>query len=193
MSHSNLSADNIVPFIADIFYRRGAESYLGEQVTMSQHMLQAAQLAEQNGSDDALIGAALLHDIGHYTNEFPEDALANGQDNFHETAGAAILAPFFPAEVVDCVRYHVAAKRYLCATDTAYYDGLSEASKHTLRLQGGAMDVDEVGDFQQLVHLEAIIKVRVWDDLGKDPAVPTPDFAYYAPLLERLVNRQGVQ
>lgn len=192
MNHS-LSADNIVPFIADIFYRRGAESYLGEQVTMSQHMLQAAQLAEQNGSDDALIGAALLHDIGHYTNEFPEDALANGQDNFHESAGAAILAPFFPAAVVDCVRYHVAAKRYLCATDAAYYAGLSEASKHTLRLQGGAMNIEEVAEFQRLEHLDAIIKVRVWDDLGKDPAVGTPEFAYYVPVLERLVNREGAQ
>lgn len=192
MNHS-LSADNIVPFIADIFYRRGAESYLGEQVTMSQHMLQAARLAEQNGSDDALIGAALLHDIGHYTNEFPEDALANGQDNFHESAGAAILAPFFPAAVVDCVRYHVAAKRYLCATDAAYYAGLSEASKHTLRLQGGAMNAEEVAEFQRLEHLDAIIKVRVWDDLGKDPAVGTPEFDYYVPVLERLVNREGAQ
>ena len=189
MNNIALNAENIVPFIADIFHRRGAESYLGEQVTMSQHMLQAAQLAEQQADDDALIAAALLHDIGHYTNEFPEDALDQGQDNFHETAGAAILEPFFPKAVVDCVRHHVSAKRYLCATDAAYYDGLSDASKHSLRLQGGPLNAEEVAEFQQLEHLEAIVKVRIWDDLGKDPQVSTPDFEYYQPVLERLVNR----
>ncbi|MGB1012106.1 MAG: HD domain-containing protein [Thiolinea sp.] len=189
----SLSSNNIVPFIADIFYRRGAESYLGEQVTMSQHMLQAARLAELNKGSDLLIGAALLHDIGHYTNEFPEDALAKGQNNYHETAGAAVLEPFFPVGVVDCVRYHVAAKRYLCATDSEYYAGLSDASKHTLSLQGGAMDAAEVAEFQQLEHLEAIVNVRIWDDLGKDPNQETPDFSYYQPVLERLVKEHAEQ
>ena len=34
--------------------------------------------------------------------------------------GAALLAPFFPPIVVECVRLHVAAKRYLVATDGGY-------------------------------------------------------------------------
>ena len=78
---ATLDASNIVEFIGDIFTRRGAESYLGEQVTMSQHMLQAAHLAETAGASETVITAALLHDIGHYTNEFPDDALAQGTDN----------------------------------------------------------------------------------------------------------------
>lgn len=185
---AGLTHDNIVALIADIFERRGAESYLGEQVTMSQHMLQGATLAEQNGADAELIAAALLHDIGHYTNEFPEDALEKGTNNFHEDAGAAILQAFFPQRVVDCVRYHVAAKRYLCATDSHYYDALSDASKHTLQLQGGAMNAEEVAIFARLEHLTDIIQVRIWDDLGKDPEMITPTFAHYLPLLERLVK-----
>ena len=118
---TQLTPDSIVDFIGDIFNRRGAESYLGEQVTMSQHMLQGALRAEQSGATDELIAAALLHDIGHYTSEFPEDALEKGVNNYHDTAGAAVLAPFFPTLVVDCVRHHVAAKRYLCATDPSYF------------------------------------------------------------------------
>ena len=113
---ATLTPDNIVAFIADIFERRGADSYLGEQVTMSQHMLQGAQLAEQAGADDEIVAAALLHDIGHYTNEFPDDALERGIDNRHDEAGARVLERFFPDIVTDCVRHHVAAKRYLCAT-----------------------------------------------------------------------------
>ena len=145
-----LSADNIVAFIGDIFERRGADSYLGEQVTMSEHMLQGARLAEQAGADETLVAAALLHDIGHYTNEFPEDALEQGIDNLHDEAGAAVLAPFFPTVVTDCVRYHVAAKRYLCATDDAYFGRLSAASVHTLGLQGGPMNAQEVEPLQPI-------------------------------------------
>ncbi|MBT3700092.1 MAG: HD domain-containing protein, partial [Alphaproteobacteria bacterium] len=163
MNEQSLSSDTIVEFIADIFARRGADSYLGEEVTMSEHMLQGAQLAEQAGADDALVAAALLHDIGHYTNEFPEDALDRGINNYHDSAGAAVLKAFFPATVVDCVRHHVAAKRYLCATDPAYHDRLSAASIHTLNLQGGPMTENEVAAFRTQAGLDAIVQVRLWD------------------------------
>lgn len=185
---AELTVDNIVQFIGDIFERRGAESYLGERVTMSQHMLQAAQLAEQAGASEAVIVSALLHDIGHYTNEFPDDALAQGTDNLHEEAGARVLAPFFPAQVLDPIRHHVAAKRYLCATDTAYFGKLSDASVHTLNLQGGPMNTDEVQGFAQEPNLDAILQVRVWDDQGKDPNITTPDFDHYAPMITRVVT-----
>ena len=183
---SDLNADTIVDFIGDIFARRGAESYLGEHVTMSQHMLQAALLAEQSGAAEPVIVSALLHDIGHYTNEFPEDALEKGTNNLHEEAGARVLAPFFPAEVTDPILHHVAAKRYLCATDPAYFGKLSEASVHTLNLQGGPMDADEVAAFSKEPNLDAILQVRIWDDQGKDPAIETPPFAHYAPMVARV-------
>lgn len=183
-----LSTGSIVDFIGDIFARRGAESYLGERVTMSQHMLQAAQLAEEAGASERTIVAALLHDIGHYTNEFPDDALAQGTDNLHEEAGARVLAPFFPDEVTDPIRHHVAAKRYLCATDPAYFDKLSPASVHTLNLQGGPMDADEVRRFAAEPNLGAILQVRIWDDAGKDPARHTLGFDHYAPMIQRVAD-----
>ena len=186
---SPLDASNIVAFIGDIFARRGAESYLGEDVTMSEHMLQGAMLAEQAGASDELVAAALLHDIGHYTNEFGPDAVGLGRDNYHETAGARVLEPFFPAIVTDCVRYHVAAKRYLCATDPGYYARLSQASKDTLALQGGPMDPDEVAAFSAMAHLEAIIQVRIWDEGGKVKGLITPPFEHYAPILQRVADR----
>ncbi|GLQ06743.1 HD domain-containing protein [Sneathiella chinensis] len=183
-----LNAETIVPFIGDIFKRRGADSYLGEQVTMSEHMLQAAQLAEKLGASDEAIAAALLHDIGHYTSEFPADAIAAGQDNFHEQAGADLLAAFFPAAVTDCIRHHVAAKRYLCAVNPDYFNQLSEASVQTLRLQGGPMSEDEAAAFAKLPNLDLILQVRYWDDAAKMKNKKTPDFDYYAPVLQRLVE-----
>jgi [1-hydroxy-2-(trimethylamino)ethyl]phosphonate dioxygenase len=139
MRPDGLTRDNVVGFIADIFERRGAESYLGEEVTMSEHMLQGALLAEREGAEEELVAAALLHDIGHYTNEFGEDYIEQGIDNRHDEAGARVLEPFFPPVVTACVRLHVAAKRYLCATDPGYFGKLSPASVATLKLQGGPM------------------------------------------------------
>ncbi len=191
MSPSNfapLHQGNIVDFIVDIFDRRGADSYLGEAVTMSQHMLQAALLAEEASAGDDMIAAALLHDIGHYTNEFPEDAMDRGIDNRHDQAGAAVLAPFFPDTVTACVRHHVQAKRYLCATDPDYFGQLTPASVQSLGLQGGPMDKKEIEDFREIPHLDAVIQVRKWDDSGKVVDKPTPPIGHYAPVLQRVVD-----
>ncbi|KMW57127.1 hypothetical protein AIOL_002087 [Candidatus Rhodobacter oscarellae] len=68
-----------------------------------------------------------------------------------------MIADFFPPLVVDCVRYHVPAKRYLCATDPAYMDQLSDASVLSLGLQGGPMSADEVAAFEANPHRDAIV------------------------------------
>ena len=190
MTAPKLDRSNIVEFIADIFERRGAESYLGEQVSMSEHMLQGAVLAEAEGAPEELVAAALLHDIGHYTSEFGPMSLGDERDNYHEESGAMVLAPFFPSVITECVRLHVPAKRYLCATDKGYHDRLSEASKHTLMLQGGPMSAEEVKDFESNPYHREAVRVRIWDDEGKKPGVVTPEFRHYVPLLQRVVERQ---
>lgn len=188
MTTPQLDRSNIVAFIAEIFERRGAESYLGESVTMSQHMLQGAVLAERDGAPEALVVAALLHDIGHYTSEFGPYSPDDTEDNLHDEAGAKVLEHFFPPIVSECVRLHVAAKRFLCATDPSYYGKLSEASKHTLQLQGGPMSPDEVAAFRNnLYHAEAV-RVRMWDEGGKTPEMRTPAFRHYMPMLQRVVD-----
>ena len=191
MTVPQLDRSNIVEFIADIFERRGAESYLGEPVTMSEHMLQGAVLAEREGASEELVAAALLHDIGHYTSEFGPYSPEDTQDNYHEESGAKVLAPFFPPVIAECVRLHVPAKRYLCAADRGYYDRLSEASKHTLSLQGGPMTAGEVKAFERNPFYREAVRVRIWDDEGKQPGMATPDFRHYVPLLKRVVERQG--
>ncbi len=189
MTTPDLDRSTIVAFIADIFERRGAESYLGEPVTMSQHMLQGAVLAEREKAPEELVTAALLHDIGHYTSEFGPMSLGDEHNNFHDEAGAKVLGAFFPPVVTECVRLHVAAKRYLCATDPSYYGKLSEASKHTLSLQGGPMNAGEVAEFRKNPHHQDAVRVRIWDDGGKQPDMRTPTFRHYMPMLQRVVDR----
>jgi phosphonate degradation associated HDIG domain protein len=182
---------DIVERISDILVRRGAESYLGEAVSMQEHMLQAASLAEGEGAEEALIVAALLHDVGHYTGEFGEDYIEQGVDDLHEEAGAQLLAPHFPPVVVDCVRLHVAAKRYLCASDAEYFGKLSPASVATLALQGGPMRGEEVAEFEREAHFREAVRVRRWDDAAKVPGAVTPDFAHYAPALRRVLEARS--
>ncbi len=186
---STLNRDNIVAFIGDIFERRGGEEYLGEPVTMAEHMLQGATIAEQNGQPEEIIVGALLHDIGHFTSEFgtyhPDDI----EDRHHEDAGAEVLEQFFPSVITDCCRYHVAAKRYLCATKPEYFNRLSAASVHTLELQGGPMSAEEVAAFEANPNLKEIIQVRYLDEAGKRADMKTPEFAHFAPIVQRMVDR----
>ncbi|EEE38336.1 HD domain protein [Rhodobacteraceae bacterium KLH11] len=189
---STLNRDNIVAFIADIFDRRGGEEYLGEPVTMAQHMLQGATIAEQNGMPEEIIVGALLHDIGHFTSEFGTYHPGDTEDRHHEDAGAEVLEQFFPSVITDCCRYHVAAKRYLCATKPEYFDRLSAASVHTLELQGGPMSTDEVATFESNPNLSQIIQVRYLDEAGKRADMETPDFSHFAPMVQRMVDRHLV-
>lgn len=179
---------NIVNHIEDIFNRRGAESYLGEDVTMAQHMLQAAQCAEESGADESLIVAALLHDIGHYKNEIPETALTKGINNYHEEAGANFLEDYFPVSVIEPIRQHVSAKRYLCAVKSNYFQSLSVASVHTLNLQGGPMNENEIKEFEKNAYLDECIKLRYWDEDAKDPERAHHPFSYFRALVESLVK-----
>ena len=186
---TDLTRDTIVPFLAEIFEKNANGEYLGEPVTIGAHMLQCAQLAEETGASDEVVAAALLHDVGHFTHEFPVDAADQGIDSRHEEAGARVLKEWFPRIVLDCVRYHVDAKRYLCATDPDYFAKLSDASVHSLNLQGGPLNAEEVAEFETNPNVRDIVQVRIWDDEGKVPGQKTPDFTYYMPLLKRVVDR----
>ena len=174
--------------IISLYARRGAQSYFGEDVSMREHGLQAAYFAEQAQAGPALVLAALLHDIGHLTESVPADIAEWTKDARHERSGSRWLARHFGPEVSEPVRLHVPAKRYLCATDPAYYKELSAASVTTLRLQGGPMDASEIAAFEKEPYWREAVQVRRCDDQGKVAGLRTPGFEHYRPLIEQLAR-----
>jgi gamma-butyrobetaine dioxygenase len=167
-----------------MFREYGSGAYLGEPVSMTEHMLQSAYAAEQEGAEPRLVAAALLHDYGHFIHEYEEDAAQHGIDTQHEEVGHAFLSEHFGPEVAEPIRMHVAAKRYLCATDPSYLDELSPASILSLELQGGPYSPDEIAEFERSPHAADAVRLRRWDDVGKVAGLETPDLEHYRPALE---------
>lgn len=177
--------------LAGLFAGEGMSSYLGEEVSIAAHMLQAAALAEKARAGDYLVAAALLHDVGHFEAITPrQEGKQHPQprDFRHQETGATWLAQWFPEAVTEPVRLHVMAKRYLCRIDPVYFERLSQASVHTLSLQGGPLTTDEARLFKRLSHAANAVAVRRWDDDAKDPSMVTPSFDSFRALLDRVAR-----
>jgi [1-hydroxy-2-(trimethylamino)ethyl]phosphonate dioxygenase len=177
---------NLVEEVFALFDKRGSGAYFGEAVSMTEHALQAAHFARLARAPDWLQLAALLHDVGHLVVDVPDDIADWVSDARHEDTGADWLAPRFGEKVAAAVRMHVPAKRYLCATNTAYFSKLSPASVQTLKLQGGPMSPAEVAAFESQPHFREAVQVRYWDDLGKVAGLSTATLAEHRPLIESL-------
>lgn len=161
---------------------RGHEHY-GEVVTQTAHALQTAWAARRAGAGDALVVAALLHDIGHLVDDGADHSGLPAADRSHEERGADHLARWFGPEITEPVRLHVAAKRYLCAVDDAYAADLSAASVHSLAVQGGPMTPAECAAFAALPHASAATLLRRADDDGKDPGAEAGTLDTYVTLV----------
>jgi phosphonate degradation associated HDIG domain protein len=182
---------NVIVRIQALFAEHGASRYEGarqESVSALEHALQCAQLAEWALVETPLVAAAFLHDVGHFVAAGPD---SDDEDDVHELRAVPFLAEGFGADVIEPVRLHVAAKRYLVTADPGYAATLSSASLHSLQLQGGAMSPAEARAFAAQPYALDAIQLRRWDDLAKEPGRATPELAYYLALLEDVQQRSS--
>lgn len=156
----------ILQTIHEALARRGHEGY-GEGVSQLEHALQCGAFAERDGASAALVAATFLHDIGHLLHDLPQDIADSGVDTQHESTGSAWLSQYFGPEVTEPVRLHVAAKRYLAAVEPGYFERLSEASRLSLRLQGGPMSPEQARAFEAEPFFADAVRLRRWDEEGK--------------------------
>ena len=156
--------------------------YIGEKITISEHMIQSAMLAEKSKSNDDLICSCLLHDYGHFIIDNPDELVKNDKDGNHESMGYEYLKSFFKKEIVEPIKYHVLAKRYL-ARNKKYYNLLSDASKISLKLQGGILNKKESNEFEKMSFFKNTIKLRKFDELAKKTNIKIKSINDYKDLL----------
>jgi predicted HD phosphohydrolase len=131
-----------------------------EAVDELDHALQAAARARDDGADDELVLATALHDLAH-SPEFGDIA-----PQHHDRIAREWLTPRFGDRVGWLAGAHVAAKRYLVATDPDYGTTLSDVSVESLHRQGGA-HVDPA--FADHPWWPDALRLRRYDDSAKDP------------------------
>jgi phosphonate degradation associated HDIG domain protein len=185
-------ATRITDEIMNFYEHHGGAEYAGEKLTQLEHMVQAAQLAEEQGYDEEVILAAFLHDIGHICEDGHGD---NEMDGFgiknHEEIGADFLKnKGFSKKVVRLVESHVQAKRYLTFKYPEYYQQLSDASRKTLEYQGGRMEKEEANAFEQYPLFSLIIQMRKWDEEAKIEHKPLPDLTHYRQMIFQHLTAQ---
>ena len=156
--------------------------YIGEKLTISEHMIQSAMIAEKAKSSSNLICSCLLHDYGHFILEDPNKLVRKKIDGKHEDIGYEYLKKFFKKEVVEPIKYHVLAKRYL-ARKKKYFNSLSEASKISLKLQGGVLNKKESKEFEKKNFFKNSIKLRKFDEVAKRTDIKIKSITEYKDLL----------
>jgi phosphonate degradation associated HDIG domain protein len=169
--------------VLGLLSRRGDRRYAGEPVSHREHALQCASLAVAEGAAAPLVSACLLHDVGHLLADGRCDGSADGDpvatptlsgiDDGHERTGPAWLGRLFPSSVLQPIRWHVDAKRYLAAAEPGYLATLSEDSRRSLALQGGPLTADEAALFLARPWAQEAIRLRRWDDAAKVPGART--------------------
>jgi phosphonate degradation associated HDIG domain protein len=176
-----------IPEIVQLLSSRATTWYGQEAVSQLEHGLQCAALAEKNDETPETVVAALLHDLGHMLSPHqPSVSLAESlpsKDDLHQFVALPFLRSLFPDAVLEPIKLHVDAKRYLCAVDSDYWADLSPASKHSLALQGGVFDEKQIGAFEDLPYYAEAVRLRRYDDLAKVPSLPTPDLAHFEKLM----------
>ena len=163
-------------------YSNNKSLYIGEKVTMSEHMIQTAMLAEKAKCSTSLVCSCLLHDYGHFILENPDALVKKMKDGKHEEVGSEFLKKYFIKDVLGPIKYHVEAKRYL-ARNEKYYRLLSEASKISLKLQGGTMDKKEAKEFENHEFFADSIKLRKFDENAKEFGLKIKAISEYKNLL----------
>lgn len=180
----------MIETIVRLYAEKAGSQYGSEAVSQLEHALQCAQLALADGAGSELAAAAFLHDIGHLVAPAPH-AIGREADDVHQYLALPFLRGAFGAAVLEPIKLHVDAKRYLCHAEPGYCEGLSPASRHSLVLQGGVYGSLEAAAFIVQPFAADAVRLRRWDDLAKVPGAPAPDLGEVARLLRDAFERNG--
>jgi phosphonate degradation associated HDIG domain protein len=174
--------------VVSLLERRGQNQYGMEAINQLEHALQCADLAEKAGETPETVVASLLHDLGHLLAAEREGAKEHNtdQDDLHQFMALPFLRGLFSDAVLEPIRLHVDAKRYLCLIEPSYWASLSPASKHSLEQQGGVFTEAEGQAFMMQPFAAEAVRLRRYDDLAKVPAKVVPGLSHYNAHLQQV-------
>jgi phosphonate degradation associated HDIG domain protein len=181
--------------ILDLLSSSGARRYGREAVSQLDHALQCADLARAAGEADELVVACLLHDLGHLVvangghndTPVPDECAPAEADDLHQFIVLPFLRFVLPDAVLEPIRLHVDAKRYLCCVEAGYWDSLSPASRASLARQGGPFNTEAAEAFVNQPFAYEAVRLRRYDDQAKAPGKPVPPLQDYEAVLRRCV------
>jgi len=179
--------------VVSLLERRGQNQYGMEAINQLEHALQCAHLADQAGETTETVVASLLHDLGHLLAAEREGVKEKNadQDDLHQYMALPFLRGLFTDAVLEPIRLHVDAKRYLCFIDASYWGDLSNASKHSLELQGGVFNEEQAQAFMAQPFAAEAVRLRRYDDLAKMPAKVVPTLPFYNTHLQQVALKQA--
>jgi phosphonate degradation associated HDIG domain protein len=183
---------NVLQEILDLYQTQGQRQYGNEVISQLDHALQCASLAEQASETAQTIAASLLHDLGHLlaAQRPSKPDHDTDKDDLHQYIALPFLRSHFPDAVLEPIRMHVDAKRYLCLVDSSYWDALSPASKQSLELQGGVFDRAQATAFMALPFALESVRLRRYDDMAKVKDLKAPALSHFKSYLESVMVHQ---
>ena len=138
-----------------------------------------------------MVLGSLFHDLGHIIAiadekrgiRVVENMAGCGAKDHEHIGGDYLRTAGFSQRVEEICRGHVKAKRYFCWKDPKYHQKLSEASKTTLKFQGGPMKSSEGKEFEKDPNFQAILDMRKFDETAKIPGLKVPKIEDYSAMM----------
>lgn len=150
-----------VPEITRLLKVRGGQRSALWPVSPLEHALQCAHLAEQAKATDALIVAALLHDLGQLLRSDPErwPGHSHPADDRHPAVAVSFLRGLLPEAVLAPIRLQNDARCHLCGGQPGYLGK---------------------------PYANDAIRLSQWDDQARVPGQTTPPLSWFIGKLDRL-------
>ena len=155
-----------LPEVLALLRRHGRAPSRHAPITQRDHALQCASLAQASGASTAVVSACLLHDVGQLLDAEEQPCLQLAGDETldrYEVIGAAWLADLMPPAVVQAVRWHAQAKRYLAASLPEWRLALDATARQDLERRGGPMSRSECAAFERRPHAAEALAVAGFD------------------------------
>lgn len=175
--------------LISLWQEQSAQHHFDSDLSLCRHSLQCARLAEVERASEAMIVAALFHEVGHLAPLSSKGAMVD-----HGAVGATVLAPWLLPLVTEPIRLQWPAIRYLCTVDPAYWASMSPGLRQACEEQGGTLAPNQVARFESTRFAPQAVQLCRWHQRARNLPESVPDLDRYTVILARqVIARQELE